>query len=456
MGEAADSYTSTALLRVAGEPKRLRVRSVLLSRLGPHASEHRFDTELVRIGSAPDNDLVVFDPAVSRAHCRIFLEGGRFVIQDERSKNGTFVNDVPIREAFLLPGMKITLGGVVYRFETAERDETIRPSRTAKLGELVGTSPSMREAFGLIERIAGVDSTVVVFGETGTGKELVARALHDLSRRKEGPFTVVDCGAISPTLIESELFGHERGAFTGALDRKIGSFEQSDGGTVFLDEIGELPMELQVKLLRVLERHEIKRVGGEGYLPIDVRVVAATHRDLGEMVEAGAFRRDLLYRLEVVTIHMPPLRERLEDVALLVRHFLRASSFNRGPDGERKTEHVSPLAMQALTAYPWPGNVRELKHAIERAVGLGDSDTITIGDLPPRVVSEEMVRAEKEPGGTFKDAKRAWVDAFASDYLTRLLERHGGDVNAAAVEADLHPKYMRQLMMQYELGPYGD
>ncbi len=455
MTEAAEAYTSTALLWSEGEPTRLRVRSIQLTRLHP-PSVHRFDGELVRIGSAPDNDLVVADPSVSRAHCRIFLERGRFVIHDEGSKNGTFVNDVPIREAFLSPGMRVTIGAAVFRFETSERDETVAPSRSAQLGELVGTSAAMREAFGLVQRIAPVDSTVVVLGETGTGKELVARALHDLSRRREGPFIVVDCGSISSTLIESELFGHERGAFTGAIERKVGSFEQGDGGTVFLDEIGELPIDLQVKLLRVLERHEIKRVGGEGYVPVDVRVVAATHRDLAKMAAEGAFREDLLYRLEVVTIRMPPLRERVEDVALLVRHFLRSSRFNVTPDGGRKTEHVSPLAMRALTAYPWPGNVRELKHAIERAVGLGDTDTITVGDLPPRIVSDEMVRAEKETSGTFKEAKRAWVDAFAKDYLARLLARHGGDVTAAAAEADLHPKYMRQLLMQYELGPYRD
>ncbi|MCA9604889.1 MAG: sigma 54-interacting transcriptional regulator [Myxococcales bacterium] len=452
-----DGYTSTALLWSSeGEPARLRVRSIQLTRLGPQPSEHRFDAELVRIGSAPENDLVVADPSVSRAHCRIFMEAGRFVIQDEGSKNGTFVNDVPIREAFLLPGMRIAVGASVFRFETTERDEEVAPSRTAQLGELVGTSAAMREAFGRIQRIAPVDSTVVVVGETGTGKELVARALHDLSRRKDGPFTVVDCGSISATLIESELFGHERGAFTGAIERKTGSFELADGGTVFLDEIGELPLDLQVKLLRVLERHEIKRVGGEGWLPVDVRVVAATHRDLGQMVEQGTFRRDLLYRLEVVTIRMPPLRERPEDIALLVRHFLRHSRFNVTPDGDRKTEHVSPLAMRALTAYAWPGNVRELKHAIERAVGLGDTDTIGVGDLPPRIVSDDMVRAEKEASGTFKEAKRAWVDAFAKDYLARLLDRHRGHIDAAAAEADLHPKYMRQLLMQYELGPYGD
>jgi len=456
MSDEPERYTSTGLLRIGGEPTRLRVRSISLTRLGERPSEHRFDGELVRVGSGADNELVIPDRSVSRSHCRIFLESGRFVIQDEGSKNGTYVNDVPVREAFLLPGMRITIGGSVYRFETDERDEQIEPYKQAKLGDLVGTSASMREAFALISRIAPVDSTVVVVGETGTGKELAARALHDGSRRSDGPFVVVDCGAISPTLIESELFGHERGAFTGALEKKIGSFERADGGTVFLDEIGELPMELQVKLLRVLERHEIKRVGGEGYLPVDVRVVAATHRDLAKMVAEGAFRQDLLFRLEVVKVRMPPLRDRPEDIALLVRHFLRESRFNVAPDGERKVRHVSPLAMRALSAWRWPGNVRELKHAIERAVGLGDTDTVMVGDLPPRMVGEDLRNAELESSGTFKEAKRAWVDAFAKDYLARLLERHAGDIQQAAEEADLHPKYMRQLLMQYEIGPYSD
>ncbi len=451
-----DRFTSTSVLREPGAPTRLRVRSIALTELSPGDGEHRYEKELVRIGSAPGNDIVLDDPRISRRHCRIFLEDGRHVITDEGSKNGTFVNDVPVREAYLRPGMRIDLGGAcTLRFETGESEEALEPSRKGRLLDLVGSSPPMREAFSVIERIGPMGSTVVVLGETGTGKELVARALHALSPRKDGPFVVVDCGAISRNLIESELFGHERGAFTGALEQKLGSFEQAHGGTVFLDEIGELPLDLQAKLLRVLERHEVKRVGGEDYLPIDVRVVAATHRDLRQMVRDGELREDLYYRLEVVAVTMPPLRERKEDIALLVRDFLRSSRFNVGPDGERKVKHVTPLAMSALTKWDWPGNVRELKHAVERAVGLGDGDTITVADLPPRMTSEELRAAEaSEEPTTFKDAKRQWVDAFAIDYLARLLDRHKGRVSAAAAEADLHPKYLRQLLQQYELGPY--
>ncbi|MGE0790402.1 MAG: sigma 54-interacting transcriptional regulator [Sandaracinaceae bacterium] len=451
-----DRYTSTSLLRSKGNPARLRVRTVVLHQLRPTPAEHRFERELIRIGGASDNDLVVDHPNVSRRHCRIFVEGGRFVITDEGSKNGTFVNDVPVREAFLTSGMRIELGGgAALRFETDERDETIAPFGRARLLDLVGASPPMREAFSVIERIGPMSSTVVILGETGTGKELAARALHALSPRKDQPFVVVDCGAISRNLIESELFGHERGAFTGAIEKTRGSFELADGGTVFLDEIGELPLDLQAKLLRVLERHEIKRVGADAYVPIDVRVIAATHRDLAQMVRDGVFREDLYYRLEVVSVMLPPLRERKEDIALLVRDLLRHAKFNVGPDGERKVKHVSALAMNALNRWHWPGNVRELKHAIERAVGLGDSETIAIKDLPPRMTSDQLVQAEaSEDPTTFKEAKKQWVDAFATDYLSRLLDRHDGRVSAAAEEADLHPKYLRQLLMQYGLGRY--
>ncbi len=455
-----DPITRTSLLRAPGQPSRLRVRSIALTVLGDKPSEHRFELETLRIGSADECDLVLRDPSVSRRHCRVFLEAGRFVVRDEGSKNGTFVDDVPIREAFLLPGARLRLGSVVLRFETREQDEELAPSARARFGELVGTSAPMREAFAVLERVASMDSTVIVLGETGTGKELAARALHDRSPRREQPFVVVDCGAISRHLVESELFGHERGAFTGALEQKRGAFELAEGGTIFLDEIGDLPLEMQVKLLRVLERHEIKRVGGDDYFPVDVRVIAATHRDLAQLARSGAFREDLLFRLEVVSVRLPPLRDRKEDIPLLVRHFLKDAGFNKGPDGRRKVSHVSSPALQALTSWDWPGNVRELKHAVERAVGLGNGDTITLPDLPPRMVPSAMTETEAsdEESGlpTFKDAKRAWVDAFAIDYLQRLLERHHGKVSAAAAEADLHPKYLRQLLAQYRLGSYAD
>ena len=364
---------------------------------------------------------------------------------------------MPIREAFLLPDARIRLGRATYRFGTHERQEAIAPSSKAKVGGMVGSSAAMRDAFALIERIAPMDSTVVVLGETGTGKELAARALHEHSKRAGAPLVVVDCGAITPSLVASELFGHERGAFTGADQQKIGAFEAAKGGTVFLDEVGELPLDLQVNLLRVLERREIKRVGAEHYTPVDCRVVAATHRDLAKMVEEGTLREDLYYRLDVVSVRLPALRERRDDIEPLARHFLETLDINVGPDGDRKVRHVSPAALAVLRDWPWPGNVRELKHALERAIGLGEGDTIEVGDLPPRMVPDsikELAEERQGAGRTFKDAKRSWVDAFAKDYLGRLLERHGGDVQAAAEEADLHPKYLRQLLSQYEVGPY--
>ncbi|MFK7986488.1 MAG: sigma 54-interacting transcriptional regulator [Sandaracinaceae bacterium] len=444
----ADSPTMTSLVRLPEGIPQLTVRSLVLID-AESTAVHRFEAESVRIGSADDNDLVLKDPGVSRHHCRIFIEGGRHVIRDERSKNGTLVNDVPIREAFLLPDARLRLGSTTFRFGTDERLEAIANSKKAEMGGMVGTSEPMRRAFALIERIAPMDATVVVLGETGTGKELAARAVHEHSRRKDGPLVVVDCGAIHPNLVASELFGHERGAFTGADQQKIGAFEAAKGGTVFLDELGELPLELQVNLLRVLERREIKRVGAERYIPVDCRVVAATHRNLVDMVEAGTLREDLFYRLDVVSVTLPPLRERTEDIGPLLDFFLLNLDINVSPDGDRKVRRVSPAALEVLERWPWPGNVRELKHAAERAIGLGDGDTLETRDLPPRMVPESVRALESSDGRSFKEAKRSWVDAFAKDYLVRLLERHDGNVNAAAEEADLHPKYLRQLMSQY-------
>ncbi len=272
---------------------------------------------------------------------------------------------------------------------------------------ILGTSTAMQEVFNTIRQAAPTRATVLIQGESGTGKELVARALHQCSPRAQGPFIPVHCAALSPTLLESELFGHEKGAFTGAQERRRGRFELADGGTLFLDEIGEIDPALQVKILRVLEERKFERVGGSETLHVDVRLVAATNRDLKKMVEEGKFREDLFYRLFVVNLTLPPLREREGDIVLLAQHYLKALAVEHG----KKVSGITPDAMDLLSAYPWPGNVRELRNVIERMVVLGSSEKLTVRDLPSsfRLTAgrgESAVRS----GSALRDAERQLIE----------------------------------------------
>ena len=286
---------------------------------------------------------------------------------------------------------------------------------------LIGQSHQMVEIYKLIARMAALDTTVLIEGETGTGKELVARAIHGASGRATRPFVVVDCAALPETLFESELFGHERGAFTGAFAARRGLLETSAGGTCFLDEIGELPAPLQAKLLRTLQERSIRRVGGNDEIPFDVRVVVATNRDLRKLVADGGFRDDLYYRLNVVTITMPPLRERASDIPLLAQHFLEIFARRSG----RAIKRLAPESVALLAGYRWPGNVRELEHVIERAMALSSSETLLPDDFPPHL-REERDRAPRLPadGMTLEDVKR-W-------YVNKVLEESGGNKLRAA------------------------
>jgi two-component system response regulator HydG len=247
-----------------------------------------------------------------------------------------------------------------------------------KVKGILGKAKSMEPVFRAIEEVAASSTTVYIHGESGTGKELVARAIHDLSARKDGPFVGVNCAAIPPTLLESELFGHERGAFTGAVKRKLGRFELAAGGTLFLDEIGDVPLDMQAKLLRAIQEKQIERVGGEGPVSVDVRIVSATHRDITEMVKTGAFREDLLYRLHIIPIELPPLRDRPEDVVLLAEHFVEKLA----PRTNAKVRSIDEGCMAALKAYRWPGNVRELENVIEQALVFCETDRLMSDDLP--------------------------------------------------------------------------
>jgi transcriptional regulator with GAF, ATPase, and Fis domain len=450
-------------------------------------TERTFDQGQIRIGAMDDNDVVIRDDTVSRYHCRIVQEDTGYVLYDLSSTNGTFVNKVRIREAFLKPGCTVQLGQSEMKFYAGEEEVEIVPSRKDHCGDLVGKSAKMREIYSILEKIAPTNTTVVIEGETGTGKEVVAQTIHKLSLRANGPLMVFDCGAVPENLIESELFGHEKGSFTGAIMTRQGLFEMADGGTVFLDELGELPLDLQPKLLRALEQREIRRVGSNRPLKVDVRIIAATNRNLEDEVRAGRFRQDLFYRLSVVRLILPPLRERADDIPALVRHFLRNAQYNKSADGQPRVKTVSREAMEVLQAYRWPGNVRELVNAVERAVSFAEAEALEARDLPEHIRDAVMagpgqviapargatqgVRGGAGGGGgggsgggapeasprpaqdafdaTFKEAKERWVSSFEKDYIVALLRKNGGNISHAAREADIDRKYFRKLMKKY-------
>ncbi len=483
--------TKVAYLDRGGPTLHLR-RCILQSVENP-TQEWSFDKEEIRIGSMDDNDVVISDDTVSRYHCRIVQEDTGYVLIDQRSTNGTFINKVRVREAFIKPGSTVSVGQSQLRFNAREEEVQIVPSRSDRCAGLIGGNARMREIYSIIEKIAPTATTVVIDGETGTGKEVVAQAIHSLSPRVRGELVVFDCGAVPPNLIESELFGHEKGSFTGAMMTRQGLFEQADGGTLFLDELGELPIDLQPKLLRALENREVRRVGSAKASKVDVRIIAATNRNLEDEVKAGRFRQDLFYRLSVVRLHLPSLRERADDIPLLVGHFLEHGHYNRGATNTPKVRKVAPDAMTALSTYPWPGNVRELVNVIERAVSFCDNELLELADLPDYVrnakASSSNIRAVSQPGArrasthgtgsspvvpmsaslptptppeelmaegvTFKDAKERWVAAFERDYILQLLRRNTGNISHAARAADIDRKYFRKLMKKYDIEAAG-
>jgi DNA-binding NtrC family response regulator len=325
----------------------------------------------------------------------------------------------------------------------------VRPGEEDAFHNLVGRSPRMRDVFRLLEKAAQVDATVLLLGETGTGKELAARAIHFHSPRKARRFVAVNCGALPGELVESELFGHARGAFTGAAAAKPGLFEEADGGTVFLDEVGELPLPAQVKLNRVLQEREIRRVGDTTPIQVDVRVVAATHRDLREEVRAGRFREDLFYRVNVFTVTLPPLRERAEDVELLAAHFLEKHARAL----RRELRGFSPDALRRLAGHPWPGNVRELENTVERAVAVAGGDLVEVEDLPPEI-------ALAPPGAPspallaampYKDAVAEARDRASREYLVAIMKEFGGNVTRAAERAGMERESLHRLLRRYGL-----
>jgi len=402
--------------------------------------------DVLRIGKAPENDLVLADETVSRVHFEIVRDAKGYLVRDMKSTNGTFLDSAEVKEAYLRAGSVIKAGEVELKFTPFEERIEILPSEKEALGEMVGRSPAMREIFGLIEKIAPTDATVLIEGETGTGKDMIARTLHQLSPRADKPFIVVDCGAVAGTLIESELFGHEKGAFTGASAARQGAFELAAGGTIFLDELGELSLDLQPKLLRVLEQRELRRVGGTKTLKVDLRVIAATRKDLRSEVEKGKFREDLYFRLNVVPITAPSLRERREDIPLLIDSMLKKLA----PDGA----HLTDSTRAALMAHDWPGNVRELRNVIERALALGADPGMLVAPLGDTGSSSNKGvhlkdAIEFEPGVSFRDTKEKWNELFERRYLTWLIKRADGNISKAARDADMDRKYLHKLLRKY-------
>jgi len=343
----------------------------------------------------------------------------------------------------------LVIARAVERKRLREQTESLRRELAERYGfhQLVGKSPAMREVYALLEQAAPLDITVLLTGETGTGKELAARAIHHQGRRKEARFVAVNCGALPSELIESELFGHARGAFTGAVTAKTGLFEDAHGGTIFLDEIGELPLGLQVKLNRVLQEREIRRLGDTRAIPVDVRVVAATHRDLRAEVSGGGFRHDLYFRLNVFPVRLPALRDRREDVPLLAAHFLgkAAAALQRNVTG------FEPEVLRALTGYGWPGNVRELENAIERAVAVTKDAVLSVRDLPAEVTG---AAAEEIPPALlatmpYRDALELARERVSRDYLTALMREFDGNVTRAAERAGMERESLHRLLRRY-------
>ena len=405
---------------------------------GPHKC---VVTGRTTLGSAPGAQVRIADREVSRLHAELEPTDRGTWVRDLGSRNGTFVDDLQVGAAMLPDGARIRVGGtdIMLRYPAEASPVELWPDDS--FGGLIGASTPMRELFAQMSRVAQSDAPVLILGETGTGKELVARAIHDASSRAAGPFVIVDCAALASSLIEGELFGHARGAFTGAVGARAGSFEAAHGGTIFLDEIGELPLALQPKLLRVLESRTVKRLGESEHRPIDVRLVAATHRDLRRMVNAAAFREDLYFRVAVLPLMLPPLRARKQDIALLFKHFL---------NGRRPVE---PVSERELAEMPWLGNVRELRNFVERACAMGAKDALQSS----RVTGEEP--PSPAGGGTdavaydqpFKEFRERWIDHGEREYLRRLLERHGRNVPAAAEEAGLDRTYVYRLIRKHGL-----
>lgn len=448
-------------------------RVVWIDKMGAHshALEHA-----ALIGSGEDADILLSDPAVEAAHARVELRSGEVWVTDLGTVAGTWVNQASVHTAHLKTGTVIRVGAseLTYLEEPAGLPAGgVWPE--SRFHALLGQSKAMRELFALLAKVSSTNATILIRGETGTGKEVVARSIHEASLRAERPFVVVDCASLPENLLDAELFGHSRGAFTGAQNVRIGAIETGDTGTVFLDEIGEVPMSMQPKLLRVLEQRTVRRIGESIHRPVDVRFIFATHRDLRQMVSEGTFREDLYFRIAVLPVMVPPLRERRDDIPLLVEHFLK--------DAGARPLDAETLAL--LAARPWRGNVRELRNVVERMVAFGADHIHAMSVAPPSSAPAPLggaaigfpvgpyahppeIQIDNRPrtppatplrhdfpepsfDSQFKEFREAWVDHGEREYLKRLLARCAGNVPEAAAQAGLHKTYVYRMMRKHRL-----
>ncbi|MFZ5440155.1 MAG: sigma 54-interacting transcriptional regulator [Myxococcota bacterium] len=429
-----------ALLRLDRASGTLKERKYQVAIIGgPGTGTTRAIEGTFTVGSHPDAALCLHDTTVSRYHVELTARPDGVRVRDLESTNGTYLGGARITEVIVEDQAILSVGKTTLKVSMIEADLG-KPEAQSSFGPAIGASAAMKQLFGILEKVSPSDSTVLLLGETGTGKEVMARAIHEKSKRAHRPFVVVDCGAVAPTLIESELFGHVRGSFTGAVSDRNGAFLEADGGTIFLDEIGELPLELQPKLLRVLEAGTVRRVGEDKHRRVDVRVVAATHRDLEAEVAAGRFRRDLYYRLAVVLVNVPALRDRLDDLPLLTQHFVK--SMGRG-------DFELPRSLMArFAAYHWPGNVRELRNLVERSLAGADVEPLP---QESQVAARALSAGEDITDLPFKEAKERLVESFTKEYLVTLLEKCNGNISQMAREAGIARNYVHRLVAKYGL-----
>ncbi|MFN0062628.1 MAG: sigma 54-interacting transcriptional regulator [Myxococcaceae bacterium] len=437
------------LLRVDGRSGHLRARRYQIVVVkGPDAGKSTAIEAALSVGSGEAAGFRLTDPTVSGDHLELTPRADGVRVRDLESTNGTFVGGARVSEVLVEDDTLLTVGKTQLRIAVTD-DDLGTPASQGAFGRVLGQSGAMQRLFGVLHSVSPTDSTIVLMGETGTGKELIAEAIHQASLRKDKPFVVVDCGSIAPALVTSELFGHAQGAFPGAVIESPGAFQEADGGTLFLDEIGELPLDVQPMLLRVLEAGTVKRLGESRTRKVDVRIIAATHRDLEAEVERGAFRQDLYFRLAVAVIRLPPLRQRLEDLPLLIDHFVAQIG--------RPNLGVSERILERFRDYAWPGNLRELRNLVERALAGADALSGSPTDTPgaPALAAAAPPASAHTPGGLsalpFKEAKEKLLEAFTRDYLEALLARADGNISRAAKLSGLTRAYLHELVARHGL-----
>ena len=402
------------------------------------------------VGKAVDCDVLLTDRAISAHHVELSLVGAAVRLRDLGSTNGTWIGGARVLESLVPPGTVLQLGRTKIHLQGPDRSLVLEPSDDDHFGDLYGSSIAMRQLYAVLQRVAPRDVTVLVDGETGTGKELVARAIHTHSPRQHGPFVVFDCSAVAPELVESQLFGHSKGAFTGATQDRAGVFESGRGGTVFLDELDSLPLELQPKLLRVLEGRHVVRLGEFRERAVDVRVVAAAGRSPEEATASGALRKDLYFRLAVVRLTLPSLRDRMEDVGPLARVLLERMGCS--------IEVTEGPALDRLANHAWTGNVRELRNVLERAVAMAPAEVATLDELPLQLsgamgASRDDKRRPRQLHASlpYKEAKDRVVSEWEAPYLREAFRRSGGNLSATAREVGLSRPHLRKLLRDHGL-----